>query len=128
MKNWIEFEEGKYAVSSAYLISPGNQAVRMGDPILEIYTGRSGRRQMKGFGLVQNLALVELHEDGDEIDLLLDLGSDFRFLMENPLMQSGKVFSPNVRALLHFYPRKPWLALTPEDFDSRLERLSLVSI
>ena len=128
MEDWIEFEEGQYAVASAHLVSPENNAVPMADPVLEIYTGRFGKRQMKGFGLVQNAALVELHEDGDDIDLLLDLGSDFRFLIENPVMQSGKVFAPNVRALLHFYPRKPWLALSAEDFASRIERLTLLSV
>lgn len=126
MEDWIEFEEGQYAVSGAYLVSRENNAVRIVDPLLEIYSGRFGKRQMKGFGLVQNLALVELHEDGDEIDLLLDLGSHFRFLMENPLMQGGKVFTPNVRALLHFYPRKPWISLSAEDFESRLKRLTLI--
>jgi hypothetical protein len=127
MEDWIEFEEGQYAITSAYLVSPENNAVHIVDPILEIYTGRFGKRQVKGFGLIQNTALVELHEDGDQIDLILDLGSEFRFLMENPVMQSGKVFAPNIRSLLHFFPREPWLALSADDFNSRIERLTFVS-
>lgn len=126
MSEWIEFEEGQYAVCRAYLTSADNNAVDLSDPVLEIYTGRFGRRQMKGYGLVENTALVELHEDGDIIDLLLDLGGDFRFLMENPLLQAGKVFSPGVRSLVHFYPQKPWKPLSVADFEALRQRLSLL--
>jgi hypothetical protein len=127
MSDWIEFEEGKYAISRAYLTNDAQKGVMLLEPVLEIYTGRFGKRQMKGFGLVQNLALVELHEDGDRIDLLLDLGSSFRFRMENPILQGGKVFAPNVRSQVHFYPRQPWQALTPAAFDTQVGRLHLLS-
>jgi hypothetical protein len=126
MTDWIDFEEGQYAVSRAYLASTGNNAVGLRDPVLEIYTGRFGKRQMKGYGLVENIALVELHEDGDVLDLLLDLGGDFRFLMENPMLQAGKVFSPGVRSLVHFYPKKPWRPLSVEDFESIRRNFSLI--
>ena len=126
MSEWIEFEEGQYAVSRAYLAGAGNQAVDLRDPVLEIYTGRFGRRQMKGYGLVENTALVELHEESDIIDLLLDLGGDFRFMMENPTLHAGKVFSPGVRSLVHFYPQKPWKALSVDDFEALRQRLSLL--
>lgn len=126
MNDWVAFEEGRYAVANAYLTSPEENAVRLAEPVLEVYTARSGKRQMKGYGLVMNTALVDLHEDGDRIDLLLDLGSDFRFLMKDPLLQGGKVFSPNVRSLLHFYPRMPWSPLSVGDFEMRVKRLTLL--
>ena len=125
MTDWIDFEEGQYAVSRAYLASAENNAVDLRDTVLEIYTGRFGRRQMKGYGLVENTALVELHEDGDAIDLLLDLGGDFRFLMENPKLQSGKVFSPGIRSMVHFYPQKPWKALSVQDFEAIRQQFSM---
>ena len=127
MEDWIPFEEGKYAVTRAVLTSAANNAVQLAEPVLEIYTGRFGKRQLRGFALVQNTALVDLHEDGDEIDLLLDLGADYRFLMENPVLQGGKVFSPNIRSVIHFYPRSPWRSLSVEDFETRLEALSYLS-
>jgi len=127
MMDWIDFAEGQYAVSRAYLTSAENNAVDLRDTVLEIYTGRFGRRQMKGYGLVENTALVELHEDGDAIDLLLDLGGDFRFLMENPMLQSGKVFSPGIRSMVHFYPQKPWKALSVDDFEALRQKLSPIA-
>jgi hypothetical protein len=124
MEDWIPFEEGKYAVTRAVLTSAAHNAVQLAEPVLEIFTGRFGKRQLKGYALVQNTALVDLHEDGDEIDLLLDLGADYRFLMKNPLLQGGKVFSPNIRSAIHFHPRGPWHPLSVEDFEARLEALS----
>jgi hypothetical protein len=127
MEDWVPFEEGKYAVTRAVLTSAAHHAVRLAEPVLEIYTGRLGKRQLRGYALVQNTALVDLHEDGDEIDLLLDLGADFRFLLENPVLQGGKVFSPNVRSVIHFYPREPWRSLSIADFEARIEALSYIS-
>lgn len=126
MTDWIDFEEGQYAVSRAYLASAGNHAVDLRDTVLEIYTGRFGRRQMKGYGLVENIAMVELHEDGEVLDLFLDLGGDFRFLIENPMLQAGKVFSPGVRSMVHFYPQQPWKPLSVEDFELIRQQFSLV--
>jgi hypothetical protein len=105
----------------------GGNAVRLGDTVLEIFTGRLGKRQIRGQGLVQNTALVDLHEDGDEIDLLLDLGSGFRFLVKDPMLQGGKVFSPNIRSVIHFHLRRPWRPLSEKEYTARLDGLTFLS-
>jgi hypothetical protein len=128
MSDWIAFEKGLYSISRALLVSPTCNAASLESPVLEIYAGRNGKTQMRGRGLVQNVLLVDLHEDGDRIDLLLDFGTGLYFVMENPLIQAGKVFSPKVRSLMHFFPKAPWIRLEKPDFDSRLRQLTLLSV
>ncbi|MGA8282098.1 MAG: hypothetical protein WB853_14470, partial [Desulfobacterales bacterium] len=82
---------------------------------------------LKGGSLVQNLLMVELMEESDELDILLNAGEDFGFLMQSPEIQSGKVFSPSVRSSLKFMPTKPWQPLTPEEFRQLKSALKLIS-
>lgn len=127
MDDWIPFEEGKYLVEQAFLVTPENEAVALGNPYIEVFTGRSGKKMMNGGCLVLNVLMIELLEDHDDLDIILDLGGEFKYLLRAPDIQGGKVFSPDVKSSLRFTPRAPWEKLPEAEFDNRLSRLKMVS-
>jgi hypothetical protein len=125
--DWIPFEDGRYSVPEAFLMTSGNAAVELHSPYIEIYTGRTGQRWLKGGSLVQNFLMVELMEESDELNILLNAGEDFGFLMRSPDIQAGKVFSPSVRSSLKFMPTEPWQPLAPAEFRQLKSALKLIS-
>ena len=127
VKDWIPFEDGRYSVPEAFLVAAGNTAVELNNPYIEIFTGRTGKRWLKGGSLVQNFLMVELMEESDELDILLNAGEDFGFLMQSPEIQAGKVFSPSVRSSLKFMPTEPWQPLTPAEFRQLKSTMKLIS-
>lgn len=127
VKDWIPFEDGRYSVPEAFLVAAGNTAVELHNPYIEIFTGRTGKRWLKGGSLVQNFLMVELMEESDELDILLNAGEDFGFLMQSPEIQAGKVFSPSVRSSLKFMPTEPWQPLTPAEFRQLKSTMKLIS-
>jgi hypothetical protein len=126
MSEWVPFAEGKYLVEQAYLVSPDDTAVALEAAVIDVFTGAGGRRRMQGSCPVQNLLLVELHEEHDELDLLMDLGGEFKYLLRRPILQAGKVFAPNVKSLLHFTPVAPLEPMPADDFNRRVSSLKLL--
>lgn len=128
MKDWIPFQEGTYAVEQAVLVAPDLSAVPLQRPYIEIYTGRSGRRLLKGAGLVRNALVIQLLEISEDIDLLLDLGETFKYRMKSPRIQAGKVFAPDVRSMLQFVPSEPWQAIAETEFSELQSRLNMIKV
>jgi hypothetical protein len=127
MTDWIPFEDGRYVVPEAFLIAAGNAAVALQSPYIEIFTGRTGKRWLKGGSLVHNLLMVELMEETGELDILLNAGENFGFLMRSPDIQAGKVFSPSVRSSIKFMPTQPWQPLTPTEFRELKAAMKLIT-
>jgi hypothetical protein len=127
MKQWIPFGEGEYLVEQAYLMTPDQSAVMLEDSFIKVYTDATGMRQMNGRCFVQNYLVVELLENNDRIDLLLNLGGEFKYLCQEPLLHAGKVFAPKVKASLQFTPSRPWNPLLADDFDEKVSRLRFIS-
>ena len=125
--DWIPFEDGRYSVLEAFLMTPGNAALELHSPYIEIFTGRTGKRWLKGGSLVQNFLMVELMEESDELDILINAGEDFGFLMQSPEIQAGKVFSPSERSSLKFMPTEPWQPLAPAEFRHLKSAMKLIS-
>jgi hypothetical protein len=125
--DWIPFEDGRYSVPEAFLMTAGNAALELHSPYIEIFTGRTGKRWLKGGSLVQNLLMVELMEESDDLNILINAGEDFGFLMQSPEIQSGKVFSPSVKSSLKFMPTEPWQPLTPAEFRQLKSAMKLIS-
>ena len=123
MPDWIPFEEGKFQAQRAYLLTAAGRAVALENPTIHITAGRNGRKRLQGSGRVRNILVVELLDDTDSLDILLDLGGEFTFLLEIPDIQAGKVFSPDVKSTLRFFPTRPWVQLSREQFDNRLQCL-----
>ncbi|MGD1973772.1 MAG: hypothetical protein PVH85_11175 [Desulfobacterales bacterium] len=128
MNNWIPFSDGEYLVEQALLLAVEDRAVSVEEVIVEIYSDRQGRRYLKGRGRVRNILMVELLEDSDDLDLLLDFGEEFKFLLKEPNLQVGKVFSPDVKSALQFTPRIPWRQIQQTEFGEILSRLHILSV
>ena len=126
MANWIPFVEGEYAVEQALIIAPDNRAVMVADAVLEIYEGPQGQRHMKGSGRVQNILLVELLESTDDLDVILDLGDEFKYRLSKPWLQSGKFFSAGARSSLQFRPSTPWEQIARADFEQLISGFAII--
>jgi len=127
MDNWIPFADGEYLVDRACLVSASQTAVALERVVIEVYSDRQGRRQLKGTGRVRNILIVELLEDNDELDLLLDFGEEFKYHLKSPELQAGKVFAPDVKSALQFTPAGPWQQIPQNEFDELFSRLKFLS-
>jgi len=127
MDNWIPFTEGEYRVEQALLVAGEDRAVSVEDVIVEVYSDRRGQRYLRGRGRVRNILMVELLEDTDDLDLLLDFGEEFKFLLKVPILKVGKVFSPDVKSTLQFIPKIPWHQIQQAEFEDILSRLRILS-
>lgn len=116
MSEWIPFEDATYLVNQAFLVGEDSSAALLEKTSIEVYTGRDSKKHLKGSGLVQNMLLVELLEDNDNLDLLLDLGENFKYLMKKPNITAGKVFSPNIKSYIQFDPVGPWEPVSESEF------------
>jgi hypothetical protein len=126
-QHWIPFEKGVYLLEEAFLVTPNYQAVQLQDARLEIYTGSAGRPLMRGFSKVKNLLIVALLEESDRIDLLLDLGGRYKYLLENPVLKAGKVFAPDVISTVQFVPDRPWRQISEDAFEQKRSKMVLLN-
>jgi hypothetical protein len=127
MKSWIPFVEGEYLVERAWLVGGDHNAVCLEEVIIEVYSDGQGRRYLKGRGRVRNVLMVELLNDSDNLDLLLDFGEEFKYLLKAPSLQGGKVFSPGVKSVLQFAPQNPWQQIPEDEFENLVSRLRILS-
>jgi len=128
MNNWIPFTEGEYLVEQALLVADNHQAIFVEEAIVEVYSDQRGRRYLKGRGRVRNILMVELLDESDDLDLLLDFGEEFKYLLKVPNLQAGKVFSPEVKSVLQFTPQSPWQQVPPDQFETLLAGLRILSM
>jgi len=127
MGDWIPFREGEYIVERAFLFAPDDSAVALEDAVVRVSTGPSGERIMEGTCRVRNILLVRLLDDHDVIDLALDFGEEFTYVLRDPRLRSGKVFSPDVQSHLQFFPRTPWERVSAREFEALWSRLRYLS-
>ena len=125
--DWIPFEDGRYRVEEAILIAATNAAIILEKPYIEIFTGRTGKRWIKGGSLVQNHLMVELLDESDSLDIILNLNEEFKFILRQPEIQAGKVFAPDVKSSLKFMPAIPWEQLTMKEFGRICSQLTLLN-
>ena len=128
MTEWIPFEEGEYWVEQAYLISSDKSAIALENPVIEICKSPGGTRYLRGQGMVYNLLVVELLEDDETLDLLLDLGGEFKYFLPAPKVSSGKFFTPDIKSTLQFAPQTPWQQLTAEKFREEVQELRRIDL
>lgn len=110
----------------ALLLAGQDRAVSIEGVIVEVYSDRQGQRYLRGRGRVRNILMVKLLEDSDDLDLLLDFGEEFKFLLKEPNLQVGKVFSPDVRSALQFTPKIPWRQIQQSEFGKILSGLQIL--
>jgi hypothetical protein len=127
MANWIPFVEGEYAVEQAFVVAPDDRAVAVENAYIEVFAVGQGRRHLKGSGRIRNILLVELLEDYDVLDLILDLGDEFKYRLINPELQSGKFFAPNSNSSLQFRPSEPWQQIPQPEFERLMSRIKVLN-
>ncbi len=128
MANWIPFAEGEYVVDQAFVIAPDERAVVIEDAFIEVFATARGQRHLKGSGRVRNLLLVELLEDHDDLDLILDLGDEFKYRLVKPELRCGKFFAPDAKSTIHFRPAAPWEQIPQADFEQLMTRLEIINL
>ena len=128
MDEWIPFKEGDYIVEQAFLLAADHSAVLLDDAVIRVFQDRRGQRQMNGSCRVINALLVKLLDDHNEIDLVLDLGAEFKYLLKDPILKGGKVFSPDVKSTLQFLPKEPWEQIQEDKFEALYSRLNFLTI
>ena len=126
MKDWIPFENATYLAEQAFLVAADNNAALLEQTIINVYTGTGGKRSFSGTGLIRNILLVELLEENDDLDLILDFGSEFKYRLNTPEISGGKVFSPNVKSSIQFSPTAPWHQIPESEFDELLKQLKFL--
>ncbi|MBW2238731.1 MAG: hypothetical protein JRF39_06785 [Deltaproteobacteria bacterium] len=126
MNDWIPFENATYLAEEAFLVASDNTAVSLERTSIEVYTGKAGKKRLKGSGLIQNTLMVALLEESDDLDLILDLGGEFKYLMKTPTITAGKFFLPNVKSHLQFHPIAPWKQISATEFAKRVDALKLL--
>ncbi len=112
-------------MEQAFLVTADKTATVIERALIKVYTGRGGKR-LSGSGLVQNILLVELLEETDDLDLILDFGGEFKYLLKTPQITAGKVFSPKVKSTLQFSPVTPWDQIPESDFDDLVRQLKIL--
>ena len=126
MAEWVPFEEGEYWVEQAYLIASDKSAVAIENPVIQVIQAPQGKRYLKGQGMVNNLLVVALLEDDETLDILLDLGGEFKYYLKSPHISSGKFFSPEIKSTLQFTPQAPWQKLTADHFRKEIQKLKRI--
>jgi hypothetical protein len=127
MTEWVPFENGEYIVLEAFLMTPDQQATGIEKAYIEVSTGPGGRRHVMGKGMARPFWIVEMHEENEVIDLVIDLGGEFKYLLREPILKSGKVFSPTTNALVQFFPSGPWEQISEEEFQEIKAGLGFIS-
>ncbi len=127
MEQWVPFAEGEYLVESAFLATPDNTALDLEKGVIEVFQDAGGRRQLRGSARVRPYLMVELMEENDAVDLILDLGDEFKYRLPRPTLRSGKVFSRDVKAVVQFFPTRPWEPIARETYAEMRGQLSFLS-
>jgi len=127
MDNWIPFAEGEYLVEMALLVAENQAAVLVEDVIVEVYADKRGLRYLNGQGRIRNALMVELLDDSDDLDLLLDFGDEYKYMLKVPNLQAGKVFSPDVKSILKFTPQTAWRQLSQDEYKGLLSRVRILN-
>ncbi len=127
-QNWITIEKGFYqAVRSYMATSDHTHGAALSNAAIEIVTGRTGEKQLHGFGKLENMLMIELLELSDEIDIVIDLGGVYKYLFEAPNISGGKLFTPHVEATIRFAPIKPWRQIETTQFEADLKQIAFLN-
>jgi hypothetical protein len=126
MAHWIYIEEGTYVVDAAFLFTSAHMAAPLEDAVMEVYLDGTQERRVRGSGLAVSAQIVELLEDHDDIDLLIDLGDEFRYILRSPVIRSGKALAPDVKSLMQFVAQGPLQRLSNDEYADIRSRMTLI--
>lgn len=122
----IPFEDATYLVEKAFILAADHTAAVLEKATITVYTGKGGKKRISGSGRIHNILLVQLLEDHDDVDLILDLGGEFKYYLTSPDIGAGKVFSPDTQSSIQFSPTSPWRQLPEAEFDALVDQLKIL--
>ena len=127
MSNWIPFAEGEYLVERALLVSLQDKAVEVENASIDVFQDQAGNRHLTCRGRIRNVLMVELLDDTDDLDVVLDLGDEFKYRLKLPDIKAGKVFAPDIKSPIQITPTGPWEEIPQADFADLISSLHLIS-
>ncbi len=109
--------EGTYIIEEAYIVTEDlARHVPMKDAFLEVQREPSNKLTVHGKATVRNASIVELLEEYEKLDIVIDMGEGFKFYLRNPIIQGGKVFSPNILSTIRFMPTESFELLQDGEY------------
>ena len=124
--DYIPFDEGEYLAEQAFIVNSEKSAVTLEGTVIRVFLDRQGNKRVNGRCFVYNLLVVELLEAGDNLDLIIDFGGEFKYLLKTPELKAGKVFSPDVKSVLQIFPRIPLEQIPESQFKTLLLQLEVL--
>jgi hypothetical protein len=122
----VPFEEGYFRIEQALIISPqAMNAIALYNAALKVFKGPAGHLLMNGHGLADNFLLIELLEEEDNLDVLMNLGPDFKYRLIAPQISGGKVFTPGVQSTIRFTPTQNLLELEEAAYKALINQLQI---
>ena len=112
-----DLPEGLYEADHAYLVDPSRRRLELRSATFEIYADAQGRKHLRGRSLVANVGFVEILEDTDRVDLVLSFFGDYFLWLEDPVIQAGKMFTPETESSLIFREGRQTSFVTQEHFE-----------
>ena len=112
-----DLPEGLYEVDRAYLVDPSHRRLELRSATFEIYADAQGWKHLRGRSLVTNVAFVDMLEDTETVDLVLSFFGEYFLWLENPVIQAGKMFTPETESSLIFREGKQISFITREQFE-----------
>ena len=124
MAHYTMIEEGFYPIEAAYLFTEDNDAVSLEEGMIEVYVNGANERRLRGHGRAYNRLIVDLLEDHDGMNLLLDLGDSFHYVLEAPFIRAGK--SLDAMGVIHFAAESPIRKLDRNSFEELKSNLHVL--
>lgn len=112
-----DLPEGLYEVDHAYLVDPSHRRLELRSATFEIYADARGGKHLRGRSLVTNVAFVDILEDAETVDLVLSFFGDYFLWLEAPVIQAGKMFTPETESSLIFREGRKTSFVTREQFE-----------
>lgn len=112
-----DLPEGLYEVDWACLVDPLHRRLELRRASFEIFADAQGRRHLRGRSFVNNVAFVELLEDTETVDLVLSFFEEYFLWLQNPVIQAGKMFTPETESSLIFREGRRTSFITREQFE-----------
>ena len=112
-----DLPEGLYEVDRAYLVDPSHRRLELRRTTFEIYADAQARKHLRGRSLVTNVDFVDILEDAETVDLVLSFFGDCFLWLEDPVIQAGKMFTPETESSLIFREGRQSSFITRERFE-----------
>lgn len=118
---------GTYIIEEAFIISAGEprRGVALRDAFLDVEK-EGNRTIVHGRATVRNFLLVKLLEDHEQLDMVINMGEGFKFYLQSPVIQAGKVFSPMIESTMRFIPSDSFDHITEKEYLALLNSVNFL--